>query len=402
MNETAWQELYQSSQKLTKASHVKGLIDQKNLAEYHDLIKNALHEFVTNRELHTGLKIYLEKVLTNEYHQILKEAPLPENDTIENWLEKTFKEQPFGMVLNFIETLSDEFACKAVAEVQPLLELAGLPLGGLSFLGFIGNYGFTPFGIHKESPGEEGFLFHLGPGIKKFYVWETEAYNQIPHNTQVFHDIEERLSDAKCFILEPGDAVFIPHHTYHIADTPEFSLSFTMDYINPPIDVVEKEILHRASEIAIDFTNGNYYQPLSSEEKNWNELLSMNSINNRLEEAMQDFILCLKSNTGVKRPSLKNHKIQMPNGNARFQAVNPFPLFLKKRGDKSIIFARGHLIKTNSHPFLEKMIDAFNQEKVVTMDQLKTGFSPDWSMVDIYGVLSSLMHFNAVKLIENN
>lgn len=402
MNPTAWQELYQSSQQLTKASHVKRLIDPKNLEEYHDLIKNALHEFVTKRELHTGLKIYINKVLNNEYHQILKQTPLSENDTIENWLKKTFKDQPFGMVLNFIETLSDEFTCKATAEVQPLLNIAGLPLGGLSFLGFIGNYGFTPFGIHKESPGEEGFLFHLGPGIKKFYVWETEAYNQIPHNTQVFHDIEDRLPDAKCFILEPGDAVFIPHHTYHIADTPEFSLSFTMDFINPPIQVVEKEILHRASEITIDFTNGNYYRPLSSEEENWNELLPMDSINSRLEEAMHDFILCLKSNAGVKRPSLKNHKIQMPNGNAQFQIVKPFQLFLKKRGDKSTIFARGHLIRTYSHPFLETMVEAFNLEEVVTMDQLKLGFLPDWSMADIFGILSTLMFVNAVKVISNN
>ena len=33
---------------------------------------------------------------------------------------------------------------------------------------FIGNYGFTPFGVHKENIGEEGFLFHMGPGKKTF------------------------------------------------------------------------------------------------------------------------------------------------------------------------------------------------------------------------------------------
>jgi len=108
--------------------------------------------------------------------------------------------------------------------ISPLLKKAGLPLGGLSFLFFMGNYGFTPFGIHKEAKGEEGFLFHLGPADKKFYTWDIEEYNKIEHNAKVFHEVDEMLPVAKCYELNRKSVMFIPHHLYHIGNTEDFSL----------------------------------------------------------------------------------------------------------------------------------------------------------------------------------
>jgi hypothetical protein len=108
--------------------------------------------------------------------------------------------------------------------------------GGLAFLCFVGNYDYTPFGVHKEILGEEGFLFHMGPNDKTFYIWDTSKFYELSKGEDLCSVSEEVLGEAgHVFILKPGDVLCIPSKKFHIGQTVECSSSMVMDFINPSV-----------------------------------------------------------------------------------------------------------------------------------------------------------------------
>jgi hypothetical protein len=401
MTQKTWIELYEASTHLTKPAHVKALISTENSAEIKQLMLTVIRNFLKKGEVHVGLKTYINKELRNDMtEKMLSQSPT-DDDTLESWSQKIFEEEKFGMIFNFLEEYSNTFSEKAATIVHPLLKLAGLPLQGLSFLFFMGNYGFTPFGIHKENIGEEGILFHLGPGKKLFYMWDDPKYNAITHNTQVFHNIEEMLPKAQCYELEPGDAIYIPHQVYHVANTEEFSVSFVMDYINPPMDTFENELIELTAAEQLN-TQRTYQVPLQmdSSRSSWNALLNSESIHKKVEIALQRKILALQSNGGIARKSKIIDQFQFPNQSFSIQGKTIFPLLVDEQSDDDdvVIFARGHRIHKKKHPKLLELIKKMNDQELVSINEIKELLEPDWDMIEIYGFIGELLSTETVHL----
>ena len=74
--------------------------------------------------------------------------------------------------MNNNEAFSEQLASRVLKMMSSLFEIAGLPPLGNEITVFIGNYGWTPLGIHKDHTGENVLHFHLGPGRKQMYIWE--------------------------------------------------------------------------------------------------------------------------------------------------------------------------------------------------------------------------------------
>lgn len=402
MISTAWEELYQVTNSLTKINKVTGLITKEKIARYHQLIKEVLIEFISTKELHQGLKTYIGKTLRNDLSENLKQIPCLPDESLQDWTKRVFGKEKFGMVLNYLESFSDEFTRTAASDVEPLLKIAGLPLGGLSFLFFMGDYGFTPFGIHKEASGEEGFLFHLGPGVKKFYAWDDPQYNRIEHNTAVFHNIEDWLPKATCYTLAPGDAMFIPHNVYHVADTQEFSISFVMDYINPSRHQLAQDLLRSLGKEQKVPKNLTYHTPVSfgASDNDLQGVLQQKTIQQRMEDALQNHVLNLKSNGGILRKATLNRNISFGE-NTSFSRVAPFKMYWQIAEESIKIYARGHQITVDNHPQLPTLLEHWNNDKKRTLNDLQTIFSPLWDLMTIYGLLNQLLQYN-VLLVEKN
>ncbi|MFT6337418.1 MAG: hypothetical protein ACJATI_004181, partial [Halioglobus sp.] len=178
-----WKSLYTKTNGLTKPNSIDNLLLAEERIKLEKSIIQVLNSFLDKGETHVGIKIYVEKVLRNDFVEVMASNRPQKNESLEDWSAKIFGDNKFGVVFNSLESYDNEIGELMCSIVSPLLEHAGLPLGGLSFLFFMGNYDFTPFGIHKEAIGEEGFLFHLGPGEKEFYTWDTEEFNAVAHNT---------------------------------------------------------------------------------------------------------------------------------------------------------------------------------------------------------------------------
>jgi len=392
MKNQIWEKLCHESSSLTRPVMAEGLIPENQIEEFKSLLLSIIREFLRKGDLHLGLKTYIDNIQRQEIPEIMASKLPQQDETLENWAYSIFGDQKFGVILNYLEEYSNEFSEKVAILIKPLLEKAGLPLEGISFLFFMGNYGFTPFGIHKENVGEEGILFHLGPGEKQFYTWDKPEYNVIEHNSQIFRNIDEMLPESVCYNLKPGNAMFIPHQVFHVADTPEFSISFVMDYINPPMDRFENELLKAANEENIILQN-NYQSPLKSSSKptEWSQNLNQDSLQKKLEIALRRHILSLKSNGGIKRKSKINNSAHLPNGDFLIKGKSIFPIQFDKQLDGSfLLFARGHRIKSKDHPKLSLIIHGLNNGESFDLNTIQNLLLPDWDMVDIFSLIAEL------------
>ncbi len=398
LNHTIWKTLVDQSNQLKKPTQISQIINTDDIAYIKGLILEIINLFLEKGDYHLGLKTYINQNLDHQVIFKMIENPPQSNQSIEEWCIQIFGEEKFGMVLNTLEGYHNDFSEMAAKLVSPLLKEAGLPLEGLSFLFFMGNYGFTPFGIHKESRGEEGVLFHLGPGKKTFYTWDTPEYNAVEHYTDAIRNIDEMLPHAQAYELEPGDAMFIPHQVFHIADSSEFSLSFVMDYINPPTDKFENKLLQAAAKEDL-YLKDDYQTPILSELPSH---IDKTTILEKVDIAYRRQLLELKSNAGIIRPSqfLKNN--HLPNGIFKIKGKPIFPLLLDKHGeDKVIVFARGHRILKPSHKNINSVLKDINNGKVLTTEDLFTKLLPEWDIVEVYSFVGDLLQIDALEVEES-
>lgn len=400
MKNQIWEKLYHGSSSLTRPVMAEGLIPENQLEEFKSLLLSIIGEFLRKGDLHLGLKTYIDNIQSQEIPEIMASNLPQQDETLENWAYSIFGEQKFGVILNYLEEYSNEFSEKAAILIKPLLEKAGLPLEGISFLFFMGNYGFTPFGIHKENVGEEGVLFHLGPGEKQFYTWDKPEYNVIEHNSQIFRNIDEMLPESVSYSLKPGNAMFIPHQVFHVANTPEFSISFVMDYVNPPMDRFENELLKAANEENLNLQN-RFQKPLHGDSPSfdWGQFLNQESIQKKLEIAFRRHILSLKSNGGIKRKSKPNFRLHLPNGNFIIKGKSIFPIQIDSQADGSnLIFARGHRIASKGHPKLSQLIQKINDGESFNLNTIQNLLFPEWDLVDIFSFFSELQKTETIDI----
>lgn len=400
MNSNAWNTFIQDAQRLTKPAQAKQLISKPNIEKVKLLIIDVLKGFLKKEELHVGLKVYINHTLRNDMIDEMAKNPPTLEDDLEEWSQQIFGNQKFGMVLIGLEQYSNAFAEKAATIVQPLLETAGLPLHGLSFLFFMGNYGFTPFGIHKEATGEDGILFHLGPGDKQFYAWDDPKYNAIAHNAEVFHNVSEMLANATSYKLTSGDAMFIPHYVYHVANTPEFSLSFVLDYINPPKDQFENELIQETSEEAL-ITHTEYTEPISLDASlhQLNTVIDFQSIQKKIAVSFARKITRLKSNGGIRRKSNKVKTAMPPTENFLIKGKEVFPIYLDEQDPKqTLLFARGHRLIRQKHPMLSTLIDQLNQGEAISFASIRQHLEPQWDLIEILGFVQEFLSVEAVTV----
>ncbi|MBO3697582.1 RNA methylase [Roseivirga sp. E12] len=401
MNSNSWSNFLNDSNQLSKPARAQQIISEQDVTETKLLLNDVLKGFLTQENLHMGLKTYVNGELRNDFIDQMAMNPPSAEASLKDWSHEIFGDQKFGMILIGLEQYSNAFAEKAATIVRPLLETAGLPLNGLSFLFFMGNYGFTPFGIHKEATGEDGVLFHLGPEHKHFYTWDDPKYNAIEHNTEVFHNIPEMLPEGKAHELAPGDAMFIPHYVYHVANTPKFSMSFVLDYINPPKDRFENELLKETGEEGL--VNQNEYEnPLKLEAplSDLSSILNFNSIQKKLETSLRRKMMGLKSNGGIGRKSKISTTTIPSMGTFSIKGKKVFPIHLEiQTPEKVLLFARGHRIPIKDHPGLTELVKQLNSSEVLSLDRIKRLMAP-MNLGEVYGLIQELLLTEAVTLEE--
>ena len=145
MNTNSWKTFFEDANMLKKPAQANQLISAREIEEVKLLLVNVLEGFLAKEDLHVGLKVYVNHELRNDFIEKMAAYPPNVELSFEDWSKHIFGDQKFGVILIGLEEYSNSFTEKAAIIVRPLLEIAGLPLDGLSFLFFYGKLWLYPF-----------------------------------------------------------------------------------------------------------------------------------------------------------------------------------------------------------------------------------------------------------------
>ena len=377
--EEKWAELVEKSQGLKVPAMVSGLNTVVDCEYYLDLLKSVVISFAEKNDPFSGLKIFLKGQQDNAQNERLMNLPPNKNESLKDWGNRFFNGEPHGLILNFLENYNNDIVQKMAKTAAPLLSSQGYPLSGLSMLFFMGDYGFTPFGVHKGSPGEDGFLFHLGPAEKTFYFWDTDEYNALTNHSPVYKDTKKILHAAKSYQLKPGDVMYIPNDVYHVANTEEFSASLVLDYRRPSTTHLKRLLVEK---LEFDSKNGDWLSPISANRfgsDNRRELIDQLGFNKDLENVLQEHLLSLKGNGGFLSPAIKSVTKTKPS----LRLKEPFKIQYILSDTHIELFVRGHQLRITRNDRLIEFINQLNSGDLSRLDSLNNEMAFDPSYIEL-------------------
>jgi len=228
-----WQSFINVNNDFSTACVVKNAINFNMLNKLNIGVMEVLKNRLTMKDIDNGFRVYIDGIeQEDDYLNNLCSTPPREEENITTYTNRIF-EKKFGLIINGGERHSDLISNNIISAIQPLLELKGMPPLGLEITIFIGNYGWTPLGIHQDHCGENVIHFHLGPGNKKMYIWDEDKYKELSDNKQNNTNIFPILPYAKEFEFGTGDIYYMPWNLFHIGRTDELSVGITLWFNNP-------------------------------------------------------------------------------------------------------------------------------------------------------------------------
>lgn len=398
LDNSFWTSLLKRSNDLKKTCVVKNALAPELIQK----LKNGAHEVLMNRTLHEelsqGFRLYLEGEEQTESFskQFIQKNHILEHETIEQYTRRVF-DKKFGMIINFAERHSDLLSHELIKHLSPLINLKGTPPLGVYATIFIGNYGWTPLGIHQDRKGESYLHFHLGPGDKKMHVWDEEVYKNVADGLQNNHEIEPILQHANEYSFSTGDLYYMPWNNYHVGFTGNLSIGVVIGFNRPTKRRLLEEVFEsfqlqytKDDDLEISSNRQNLvtdqetYQDILSQLKLEEEVLN-SSVKNLLQLTSSEFNFCLSSNAGWTTPPLSqtttsNFDINNYDSfrNKQIAGIKPFKILHKKKHDQLTVYVRGSKFSMNNYDDLVVIIEKINTYKSICVQELLKELTPDF------------------------
>jgi hypothetical protein len=358
------------------------------------LLREELLDVFRNipKEDHT-FRVWVEGKQRDDMIKHMVANPPQTGDSFENWTERLFEGKKFGIIFNYGECFNKALSLHMLDFLQPLLETRGYPVRGIDFTIFIGNYGYTPLGIHQDWTGENVMHFHLGPGKKTMYMWTDTVYREKGGKFNE-KNIEPWLESAEYeMTFGEGEYFFMPWHYFHVGKSDDFSVGITVWFNRP----TRAEILNRLTSIVLD-------EYFDSDRDNRNTIIEMekdliahdlfgavrdgikledgkDSILTLLDHASKEFKYSIKSNLGFGKPFIidRERENKELNGSDIIKIDDPFKILHYTAENNQIkIFVKGFRIVLNYHPDIVTLIERLNEGREDTIDNITTGLFEGW------------------------
>ncbi len=197
----------------------------------------------TATEITAKARVYVGEDRRDDLLPAVLTDPAWDEGSFVPWMQDLARAERFSLVINNLETVSPALAAGFGIFLRTLIDGWGLPLGGAEQVAFAGNYAGTAFGIHEGY--EDAFLIHLGPNPKNFYTWPADEYEKLTGGKEpIYGDYRWLLEHGEHFLLEPGDALFLPRRVFHVGTQDQFSISVAMPlYTYPDAAILREHII---------------------------------------------------------------------------------------------------------------------------------------------------------------
>jgi hypothetical protein len=317
------------------------------------------------------LRIYIDGMLSPRHEERLLDARMRPNESFRSWLERALREPTFGVVVNGAERWTDSLSRKVISIFGPLIDHWGIPATSVELTLFIGNYGYTPFGVHVDDPYTHVFHFHLGPGAKRMTLLAPDVFLKLSGSRKRCFDFDRLLVQGEPYDIEAGDVYLLPPHYYHVGFTDGFSIGVAVAIGRYPASALHA----RATRQAIA---GEQFERLvgsvlggASAGENPSQAADL-SFAAWLEAIYEEFIASELSRRSLKyAPARREPTI----GIDRIVQADPdFPIEIIARGERLVLYVRGHRLELARHADLVRLLDLLAVPQPIRVRELCTRF----------------------------
>ncbi|WP_346914312.1 hypothetical protein [uncultured Roseibium sp.] len=304
------------------------------------------------------------------------DAP-PEGDSgLEAWGTQMFGPERWGCTIYRAEQLNPQLAERVAGPWKTLKAGTAEENCSQEIFVFAGNYGKTPFGVHEDKEQGAAVHFHIGPGLKRMYMWTQEAFEAATGGTSTFYDLPAIAHTAEVYEIPAGSAFLLPADYFHIGETEDYSAGIVVTNVRLP----EARLRDMAVSRFLDCLEPDGPSGELGEEDLSRTLGEMIGTGGRIREAER------VSNAGFTPCPLEIGQTPEPSANTRFRRRTAFPLVTQddaisgNSGELSL-YARGNRLTLPESLLLQELADDLNTLQTMTwgdmLSRLETEFEPD-------------------------
>lgn len=362
----------------------RNVISEKQVIALNEGVCEMLKSRINRNEINNGFRLYVkgEEKTGYQVSNLIKGKKFNGNKTedIQSYCKKNFGEK-FGIITNYCEKHSEILAEQILKTVRPLFDVVGVPPWGIELTTFIGNYGWTPLGIHTDERGENVLHYHLGPGKKQMYVWDEKVYKEKGKGVSNNKNIDPLLKHAKKFEFGAGDLYYMPWNMHHVGYSGDFSIGVTLWFNNPTRYNFSKLMIESIKNLYLKNDQSiieNQLDYINNDDTFFDFINTLDVDNKILKEPLEKFLnqsyneykKCLISNGGWQNPPLRFYeKIDSKKEyfvNLKSKTIMTKSLYkmrVEKLENRLYVYVRGYRVSFKYFPELEEIIKRLNQEE---------------------------------------
>lgn len=374
-------------------------------------------------------RIWVNGEKREDLHDVVMKNPPLEGDTLETWTNRIFGKQKFGIIFNEGERWSKEFNIDLYEKVKPLLEQLGYPMMGMDVTVFVGNYGWTPLGIHMDYLGESVLHFHMGPAQKNMYIWDKDEYMKDLKGKLGEKRPEFYVDKATKYEINKGGMFYMPWGHPHVGKTDELSAAISIWFnkptklkiLNRVLNNVKSEYLGEQKtfiEEHLSFENDSQMIETIDYQKDpiadiFDDIIQDLDVKSSLEKFSfldllkmntKDFQYALKSNLNFSYPineNAKNKDVKILE-ESFISLDNPYKIewYHSDISNKLHLFIKGKKTMLIYHEDIVHIIEKLNEFKTYKVKDLIEGLFSNWPKEASLRIIE-ILYENHGLLIQN-
>ncbi len=336
------------------------------------------------------LRVYVEGKQSYAHEDSIIHSPPAADEDIECWMRRVVKgSQRCGLVLNYAEQWNDEL-CRKIAEFLKPCLLNLTPAGyGIEINLFVGNYGYTPFGVHFDDNTTSVLHLHLGPGKKAMSVWTPERFKALTGSDRSFYQPEQIVAHGVTYEIHQGDLFLLPPGYFHVGYTEEFSVAIGVsvsriareDFMRASLAMGCEEILKQTSANSSD-------SPIFG-----------NDLARWIDDSISLYSIQRLSALGFQEPPL----VRQPPRDLKRKTVTgvlPFQLQCSAAGEVLSLAVRGTIISMKANHDIPRLIEVLNSGRKLLVSALLRDFVSTISWKALLHILKLLYMHHGIEIVE--
>ncbi len=328
------------------------------------------------------IDVYVDNGKRFDFPSKVQAASYDPSLSLDEHIRNTIGEDQYCLTINALTKWDPHFTVHMQNEIiQPILASKKGVYNGLSFYMFMGNYGYTSFGAHKDP--DHSLIFQIGPANKEVWIWPNEQWRELNNGSlRNSFDFDRLIPEAQYYNLAPGDFLFIPKDCFHLFKTTDLSLMLGGIITNAS----DESLIMDGMELYLKEKGANsnqYFDPsllgeevqkvfkkaMGEDEEYTNEVIMENLIRHKLMLMSNGYLLNLPDEKAALEEVDINQAYIVPKG---------FEIQYMDFGNVIQVYVRGKSIELPKSEKLLDCIERLNSNEPFNYDDFQATLKPEW------------------------